>query len=112
MIAQLERHDDKPQRRLIFGKTGSAKRSLDLFDTDIPDHALPQRDLPHAIDQREDFNVADLVFAERLRDGLLSVSRVDKRDRFVESKRSVSSGCAKCQVPARDIEHRSALPAD
>jgi len=61
--------------------------------------------------QREDFNVADLVFAERLRDGLFSVS-VDKRDRLVESKRGVSTGCAKCQVPTRDIGRRSALFAD
>src|SRR5258705_361365 len=110
LIAQLERHDDKPHRRLIVGKTGSAQRDLDLFDADIPDHALPQRSITHAIDQREDFNVADLVFAEWLRDGLLGVSRVDKPNRLAESKRSISTGCAKCQVPARDIEHRSALP--
>ena len=102
----------KPQGRLIVGKTGSAQRGLDLFDADIPDHALPQRNVAHAVDQREDFNVADLVFAERLRDGLLSVSRVDKIDRLVESKRSVSTGCAKCQVPTRDIGRRSALFAD
>src|SRR5258708_321962 len=112
LIAQLERHDDKPQGRLIVGKTGSAQRGLDLFDADIPDHALSQRNVTHAINQREDFYVAYLVFAERLRDGLLSVSRPDKRDRLVKSKGGVSTGCGKCQVPTRDIEHRSALPAD
>src|SRR5258708_37933723 len=110
LIAQLERHDDKPQGRLIVGKTGSAQRGLDLFDADIPDHALPQRNVTHAVNQRKDFNVADLVFAERLRDGLLSVSRVDKRDWLVKSKRGVSTSCAKYQVPTRDIEHRSPLP--
>ena len=112
LIAQLERHDDKPQGRLIVGKTGTTQRGLHLFDADIPDHALPQRNVTHAINQREDFNVADLIFAERWRDRLLSVSRVDKRDRLAESKRSVSTGCAKCQIATRDIEHRSALPAD
>jgi hypothetical protein len=112
LIAQLERHDDRPQGRLIVGKTGTAQRGLDLFDADIPDHALPQRHVPHAIDQGEDFNVADLVFAEGLRDGLLSVSHVDKRDRLAKPKRSISTGCAKCQIATRDIEHRSALLAD
>ncbi|MER8768241.1 hypothetical protein NKJ36_05495 [Mesorhizobium sp. M0142] len=80
-----------------------------MFDADIPDHTLPQRNVTHAINQREDFNVANLVFAERLSDGLLSASRVDKRDRIVESKRSVSTGCAKCQVATRDIENPSPL---
>src|SRR3954466_1624636 len=112
LIAQPQRHDDKPQRRLIVGKTGSAQRGLDLFDADIPDHAVPQRSLTHAIDQRKDFNVPDRVFTEWLRDGLLGVSRVDKPDRLVESKRGISTGCAKYQIPARDIEHGSALPAD
>ena len=112
MIAQLERHYDKSQGRLIVGKTGTTQHGLDLFDADIPDHALPQRNVTHAIDQREDFNVADLVFAERLSDGLLSVSRADKRDRLVESKRGISTGCAKCHVPTRDIGHRSGFPAD
>ena len=32
LIAQLERHDDKQQGRLIVGKTGTAQRGLDLFD--------------------------------------------------------------------------------
>jgi hypothetical protein len=58
LIAQLERHDDKPQGRLIVGKTGATQHGLDLFDADIPDHALPQRNVTHTIDQREDFNVA------------------------------------------------------
>src|SRR5262249_42330153 len=110
LIAQLERHDDKSDRRLIFRKTRGAQRGLDLLNADIPDHALAQRDVTHAINQREDFNVADPVFAEGWRAGLLSVSCVDKCDRPVDSKRSVSTGCAKYQVATRYLEHCSALP--
>jgi hypothetical protein len=67
-----ERHYDKSQGRLIVGKTSSAQRGLDLFERDIPDHALAQRNVMHAIYQRKDLNIANLVFADRLRDGPLS----------------------------------------
>jgi hypothetical protein len=100
LIAQLERHDDKTEGHLIVGKTGSAQRVLDLFDADIPDHAVPQRKVAHAIYQRKDFNVANPVLAEGLRDGPLSISRADECDRAVDSKRRVSSGCAKHQIAA------------
>ena len=95
---------------MSVGKSRGAQRSLDLVDSDIPDHALAQRNVTHSVNQREDFNVPDLVLSERLRGGLLTVSRTDKPDRFVQSKRCVSTGCAKHQVAARNVEHRSALP--
>src|SRR5215471_14873061 len=110
LIAHLQRHHHKTQWRLIVRKTSRAQRGLELFDADIPDKALPQRNVTHAIKEREDFNVANRVFAEGWRGRRLSVGRADKRDRLVDSKRGVGTGCTKYQVATRDLEHRSALP--
>src|SRR5262249_8278319 len=95
---------------LIVRKTSRPQRGLELFDGDIPDKALPQRNVTHAIKQRENFNVANRVFAEGLRGRWLSVGRADKPDRLVDSNRDVGTGCTKYQVATRDLEHRSALP--
>src|SRR3954468_24267475 len=51
-----------------------------------------------AIDQRKDFNIADLIFAERWWDRLLGVSRADKCDCPVQSEQGVSTSCTKYQV--------------
>jgi hypothetical protein len=64
-----------------------------------------RRELAEAREQQaaaaeKDFNVADPVFAEGLRDGRSSISRTNECDRSVDPKRGVSSGCAKHQVAA------------
>ena len=80
LIAHLDGPGAKHERRMGVGKPGGAQRGLDLLDSDIFDHVLSQWNVTHPVEQREDFNVANLVLAEGLGGCLLSVSRTDKRD--------------------------------
>src|SRR5262245_5332117 len=100
LIAHLDGPGGEHERRMGVWKSGGAQRGLDLLDSDVFDHPLPQWNVMHPVEQREDFNVADLVPAEGSDGGLLSVSRTDKRDRFVDPKCSVSTSCTKHQIAA------------
>src|SRR5262245_16349522 len=91
--------------RMGVREASSAQRGLDLLDSGVLDHAVAQRNLARSVNQAEDFNVADLVFSERLRALLLSVGRADNGDAFVESECRISTGCAEQEIAARDFEH-------